>query len=65
MQGNADFSEHMKTQVSLIRQTSINVDGHADPQKIVSTENAGNDTTQNPMTEDDIFESLMPSANYL
>lgn len=65
MQSNADFSTHMKKEVSLIRQTSINVDGHADPQKIVTIENAGNDTTQNPMTEDDILESLMPTANSL
>lgn len=65
MQSNTDFSTHMKKEVSLIRQTSINVDGHADPQKIVTIENAGNDTTQNPMTEDDILESLMPSANSL
>lgn len=63
MQGNAEFKSRMTTEVSLIKHTNINIDGHsANP---VSIENGSNNDTPNPMTDQEILNSLMPSANSL
>ena len=63
MQGNADFKSRMTTEVSLIKKTNINVDGQS--AKPISVENGGNNDTPNPMTDQEILDSLMPSANSL
>jgi hypothetical protein len=64
MQGNSDFRASMADQAAVIRKTNIIVDGHS-KDKPVSVNNAGNDDAPNPMSEDDILNSLMPDGNSL
>lgn len=58
---NTQFNTQMKAQAEIIRTTTINVN-NASPQKI-SIENSANDNSPNPMSNDDILQTLMPNAN--
>jgi len=64
MQGNTEFKNRMDTAVKLIRNTNINVDGHA-TDNAVTVQNGVNNDTSNPMSEQDILDSLMPNSNSL
>ena len=63
MQGNGEFKNRMDTAVQLIKKTSIKIDGNTE--NGITVENAGNNDSSNPMSDQEILDSLMPSANSL
>lgn len=63
MQNDVGFKTYMEDEVKKIRQIKVVVD--LQDTTNISLDNTSNDTIQSPMTEEDVFDTLMPDANSL